>query len=163
MTKIFWDPNFDQKMSEFNILADYVRAHKKKDYKLTEKAMAMKVKKVDKVLWGPKHKIPERCAIFDPKTEELITDENEILATTLKYNIGVLTKNKVATQDLPEVREKNILHEEIMSDQTKGEPLSLETYTAVLKHLTKKNKNIKRVSGRWKIVFSPPECRKTNF
>ena len=33
--------------------------------------------------------------------------------------------------------EKNILHEEIMSDQTKGEPLSLETYTAVLKHINK--------------------------
>ena len=84
---------------------------------------------------GPKHKIPERCAIFDPITEELITDENEILATTLKYNIGVLTKNKVATQDLPEVMEKNELHEEIMKDKTKGDPLSAKTYKAVLKHL----------------------------
>ena len=55
---------------------------------------------------GPKHKAPERCAIFDPVTEEMITDENEILATTLKYNIGVLTKNKVAEQDLPEVIKK---------------------------------------------------------
>ena len=45
----------------------------------------------------------QRCAIYDPKTEELITDENEILATTLKYNIGVLTKSKVATQDLPRI------------------------------------------------------------
>ena len=43
---------------------------------------------------GPKHKIPERCAIFDPVTKELITDENEILATTLKYNIGVLRKKE---------------------------------------------------------------------
>ena len=88
-----------------------VKAHKKKDYDLTEsikaeKAMAMKVKKVDKVLRGPKHKVPERCAIFDTKTEELITDENKILATTLKYNIGVLTKNKVTVQDLPEVQKK---------------------------------------------------------
>ena len=38
------------------------------------------------------------------------------------------------------MREKNILHKEIMSDKTKGEPLSLKTYTAVLKHLKKKNK-----------------------
>ena len=64
----------------------------------------MKVKIVDKVLRGPKHKVPERTAIFDPKTEDLKTDENKILATTLKYNIGVLTKNKVTAQDLPEVQ-----------------------------------------------------------
>ena len=50
----------------------------------------------------------------------------------------------MAKQDLPEVREKNILHEEIMSDKTKGEPLSFETYTAVLKHLKKKKKNMFR-------------------
>ena len=66
----------------------------------------MKVKIVDEVLRGPKHKVPERTAIFDPKTEELITDETKILATTLKYNIGVLTKNKVTEQDLPEVQKK---------------------------------------------------------
>ena len=89
---------------------------------------------------GPKHKIPRRCAIFDPVTEELITDENKILATTLKYNIGVLTKNKVATQDLPEVMKKNELHEKIMKDTTKGEPLTVKTYKAVLKHLKKKTK-----------------------
>ena len=44
----------------------------------------MKVKIVDEVLRGPKHKVLERTEIVDPKTEELITDENEILATTLK-------------------------------------------------------------------------------
>ena len=46
----------------------------------------MKVKTVGEVLMGPKHKAAERCAIFDPVTEELITDENEILSTTQKYN-----------------------------------------------------------------------------
>ena len=40
---------------------------------------------------GPKHKLTERCSIFDPVTNELITDDNEILATTLTYNVGVLT------------------------------------------------------------------------
>ena len=29
----------------------------------------------------------------------------------LKYNIGVLTKNNVAKQDIPEVKSKNELHE----------------------------------------------------
>ena len=56
---------------------------------------------------GPKHEPAERCAIFDPN--KLITDENEILSTTLKYNIGVLTKNKIAEQDIPKAVEKNIL------------------------------------------------------
>ena len=75
-------------------LSDIVKEHKKIDYNVqekmkAEKALAMKIKIVDKVIMGPKHKVPERTAIFDPQTEELLTDENEILATTLKYNIGV--------------------------------------------------------------------------
>ena len=55
---------------------------------------------------GPKHKPAERCTIFDPVTNKLKTDEKEILSTTLKYNIGVLTKNKIAEQDIPEAVEK---------------------------------------------------------
>ena len=96
-----------------------------------EKSLAMKIKIVDKVIMGPKHKVPERTAIFDPQTEESFTDENEILATTLKYNIGVLTKNKVKTQDLPEVQHKNKELEDIMKDKTKGEKLTMKTYKAV--------------------------------
>ena len=90
----------------------------------------MKVKKVEETLIGSKHKATERCTIFDPVTEELITDESEILATTLKYNIGVLTKNKVAEQDIPEVEKQNKLHEWLMNDTT---------YKDVLKHLKKKS------------------------
>ena len=71
-----------------------------------QKSLSMKIKIVDEVIRGPKHKAPERTALFDPKTAELLTDKNEILEATLKYNIGVLTKNKVAEQDLPEVEKK---------------------------------------------------------
>ena len=109
-----------------------------------EKSLAMKMKIVDEDILGPKHKVLERTAIFDPQTEELLADENEILATTLKYNIGVLTKNKGATQDLPEVQKKNKLNKDIMKDKTKGAPLSAKTYTAVLKHFKKKKKNMFR-------------------
>ena len=59
---------------------------------------------------GPKHKPAERCTIYDPVTNELITDENEILSTTLKYNIGVLPKNKIAEQDIPEAVEQKLIH-----------------------------------------------------
>ena len=52
----------------------------------------MNVKQVDKVIRGPKHKVPERTAIFDPKTEESITDKNKILSTTLKFNLGGTNK-----------------------------------------------------------------------
>ena len=107
-----------------------------------EKSLSMKIKIVDEVIMGPKHKVPERTALFDPKTAELLTDENEILAATLKYNIGVLTKNKVAKQDLPEVQKKNEDHENLMKDKTKGEKLKLKTYKAVLKHIKNKNKNM---------------------
>ena len=55
---------------------------------------------------GPKHKPKEKCAIFDPVTNKLITDENKILSTTLKYNIGLLTKNNIEQQNIPEAIEK---------------------------------------------------------
>ena len=56
-------------------LSDQVKEHKKIDYTIqekmkAEKALAMKVKIVDEVLRGPKHKVPEWAAIFDPKTKE---------------------------------------------------------------------------------------------
>ena len=60
----------------------------------------------------------------------------------MKYNVGVLTKNKIKTQDLPEVERKNKEHEDIMKDKTKGERLSMKTYKAVLKHIKKIYKKI---------------------
>ena len=128
-------------------LSEIVKEHKKIDYDVqermkAEKSLAVKIKMVDEVIMGPKHKVHERTAIFDPKTEKLLSEENEILASTLKYNIGVLTKNKVTTQDLPEVQLKNKDHEDIMKDKTKGEKLKIKTYKAVLKHIKKKNKNM---------------------
>ena len=80
------------KHKEVKDLADYVKAHKKKESIKAEKALAMKIKKVEETLMDPKQKISERCAIFDPITEESFTDKNEILAMTLKYNIGLLKK-----------------------------------------------------------------------
>ena len=82
--------------------------------------------------------------IFYSVTNELITDENEILATTLKYNIGVLKKNKIAQRDIPEEIENNTLHEKVMNDTTKGELISAKTYMDVLAHLKNKNKNMFR-------------------
>ena len=81
----------------------------------------MKIGVVDTLLYGPKHKKRERAAIFDPITAELLTDENEILAATLQYNVGVLTKNKVAKQDLPEVEKNPEEHERIMKGEKNGE------------------------------------------
>ena len=46
------------------------------------------LKIVDEVIKGPKHRAPERTALFDPKTSELLTDENEILEATLRFNEG---------------------------------------------------------------------------
>ena len=51
--------------------------------------------RVGEFIIGPKHKPAERMAIYDPKNNDLITDENEILATILKYIVGVLTKKNV--------------------------------------------------------------------
>ena len=104
----------------------------------------MKIKIVDEVIRGPKHKAPERTALFHPKTAELLTDKNQKLEATLKYNIGVLTKNKVVEQDLPEVEQKTKDHKRIMKDKTKGAKLKLKTYKAVLKHIKNKNKNMFR-------------------
>ena len=56
----------------------------------------------------------------------------------------MLTKNEITEQDMPEVISKNELHEKIIKDTTKGEPLTVEKYNTVLKHLTNKNKNMFR-------------------
>merc|ERR1711892_742778 len=111
-------------------LADIIKARKKEDLSVqdkikSDKSLQMKMGVVDTLLRGPKHKKRERAAIFDPKTSELLTDENEILSATLQYIVGVLTKNKVVEQDTQEVNEKIALHDDIMSRNTKGEDLSL--------------------------------------
>ena len=46
-----------------------------------------------------------------------------ILATKLKYNIEVLTKNYIAQHNNPEAIETNKLHETVMNYTTKGDPL----------------------------------------
>ena len=60
-------------------LSDIVKEHKKMDLDVqerikAEKSLSMKIKIVDEVIMGPKHKVPERTALFDPKTAELLTD-----------------------------------------------------------------------------------------
>ena len=130
-------------------LSEIIKAQKKEELNVQDriksnKSLQMKIGVVDTLLNGPKHKKRERAAIFDPKTAELLTDENEILSATLQYNVGVLTKNKVVEKDKKEVDEKVALHEDIMSRQTKGDKLSLDTWHAVLKHIKQKNKNMFR-------------------
>ena len=130
-------------------LSEIVKAQKNEELNVQDriksnKSLQMKIGVVDTLLRGPKHKKRERAAIFDPKTAELLTDENEILSATLQYNVGVLTKNKVVDKDIKEVEEKQALHEDIMSRQTKGEKLSIDTWKAVLKHIKQKNKNMFR-------------------
>ena len=114
-----------------------------KEIKLA-KSVTEKIIKVREFIIGPKQKPAERMAIYDPENNDLITDGNEILATTLKYNIGVLTKNNVQPMDLQSAIEKNTIHESVLKDTTKGEPLSEKTYKDVLAHLKKKNKKMFR-------------------
>ena len=108
-----------------NTLSDIVKEHKKEDLIAQDKikshkSLQMKIQVVDEIIRGPKHKARERTALFDPKTSELLTDENEILEATLQYNIGVLTKNKVAKQDIDEVKEKTDEHDRIMKGKKTG-------------------------------------------
>ena len=75
----------------------YVKANKKRIKTRYEEIQAAKtvtdkIQRVGEFIIRPKHKPAERMTIFDPVTNELITDENEILASTLKYNIGVIKK-----------------------------------------------------------------------
>ena len=59
------------------------------------------------MVMGPKHKPAERTAIYEPTTKDLLTDEQKIREATLKYNVGVLTKNKVQQQDLEATKNKH--------------------------------------------------------
>ena len=58
--------------------------------------------------------------------------------------MGCLQQKTITEQDLPEVENENKLHEWVMNDTTKGEPLTVKTYQDVLKHLKKKEKNMFR-------------------
>ena len=139
-------------------LSDIVKEHKKEnlneqDKIKSHKSLQMKIQVVDEIIRGPKHKKRERAALFDPKTSELLTDENEILEATLQYNIGVLTKNKVAKQDMDEVKEKTEEHDRIMKGEKTGDKLNIKTWRAVLKHIKKKNKNMFRHLNKAGEVF----------
>ena len=79
------------KAKEVKELSEYVKANKQQIKTRHEEIQAAKtvtdkIQKVGEFIIGPKHKPAEGMAIFNPVTNELITDENEILATTLKYN-----------------------------------------------------------------------------
>ena len=74
---------------------------------------------------GPKHKPAECTAIFEPATKDQLTEEQKIREATLKYNVGVLTKNKVQEQDMEATKAKQQTHEKIMDEDVKkyGEQL----------------------------------------
>ena len=80
------------------------------------------------------HKPAERTAIYEPTTQDLLTDEKNILEATLRYNVGVITKNAVQPQDLKETKNKQELHDSIMTGDVKRltEPLKDKTYRDVL-------------------------------
>ena len=73
--------------------------------------MNCKIWEVGKIVMGPKHKPAEKTAIYEPTTQDLLTDEENILDTTLRYNVGVLTKNAVQPQDIKEAKNKQELHD----------------------------------------------------
>ena len=78
-----------------------------------------KVWEVGKMVMGPKHKLAERTAIQEPTTQDRFTDENEILASTLRYNVGVLTKNTVQPDDMEETKRKQDMHDKVRTGNKK--------------------------------------------
>ena len=101
------------------------------------KSTSGKIMKVGGFCMGPKHRPPERTAIYYPTTQNLLTDESEILKATLKYNTEVLTKNKLQPQDLKDVIDKKDLHNKIVTSTEKkfSEPLDGNTYSKVIRNL----------------------------
>ena len=100
------------------------------------KSVTEKIIKEEEFIVGPKHKPAERTAVYDPKNNDLLTDEKEILAAKLGCNVGVLTKNTVQPMDLQSVIDKNELHETVMNDTDSmhKELLSGKTYRDVLRN-----------------------------
>ena len=100
-----------------------------------------KIWEMGKMVMGPKHKPAEQTAIYEPTTQDLLMVEKKLRDATLKYNVGVLTKNKVQQQDLEATKEKQNQHDRIMTEATKrhGEPLKDKTYRKVLKKKEQKD------------------------
>ena len=65
------------------------------------KSTTEKIMKVGVFLVGPKHKPVQKTAIYEPTSKSLLKDATEILDATLKYNLGVLTKNGVQPTTRP--------------------------------------------------------------
>ena len=55
-----------------------------------------KIWEAGKMILGPKHKPVERMAIYQPTTQDLLTDPKDILTTRLK--VGILTKDPSPTR-----------------------------------------------------------------
>ena len=85
----------------------------------------------------------EPQAINDPSTGELITNPNQIKQVSLDHNLKILTKNTPRQEDLEEINNKKIAHEEIMSkNDTDSWQLDWETYLKVCTKIKQKNKNM---------------------
>ena len=69
------------KAKEIKDLSDFIK-EKRKKYRIQTlqeaKSVIEKIMKVGEFIMGPKHKPAERTAIYDPKSDDLLTDKKEI-------------------------------------------------------------------------------------
>ena len=102
-----------------------------------------KMYKLRDIIEGPKIKPQEPMAINDPKTGELVTDNDEIKRISLEHNIKILTKNKIREADMEEHVTKINNHNSIMESlDTESWELDRPTFDKVVKSIILKNKNM---------------------
>ena len=75
-----------------------------------------KMYKLRDIIEGPKIKPQEPMAINDPKTGELVTDNDEIKRISLEHNIKILTKNAPREQDRERFEKIKEAHEKAMNE-----------------------------------------------
>ena len=87
------------KAKELKSLSQFVKKKHKNisnDRKKLKEINSMngKIWEMGKMVMGPKHKPAERTTIYEPTTQDLLTDEKKIFDATLKYIVGASNGTK---------------------------------------------------------------------
>merc|ERR1712026_339558 len=116
---------------------------------LQNKDINRRMYKLRDIVEGPKVKPQEPMAINNPKTGELITDENEIKQVSLEHNIKILTKNAPRKQDEEKFEKMRVAHELTMNkNDLDAWTLEKTMFDKVCKKIKLKNKNLYNLFNR---------------
>ena len=112
------------------------------DLKASSSSRPTRVFKLLENIKGPKKGGLEAVAIVDPETNDLKTSKKEIMETTVKYCVNLLTNNAPDAGYEKDIAIKNKLHEVRMNQKTDNDEMfDAEDFQNAVKRFSAKNKS----------------------